>query len=350
MFEYDQLAVATPKLVESRFGVVTSVYMYISKHFRVRIIWVFVFVRTQVWRFGVWDRKHAQSKFWEAGGVIPSPNMGTYPKGNESLIVVNSVPGMITKIEFQVVDLECSTDRLYLIDGDSVVSSRVGGIFDMTLWGDVRDRLSGFYPTSDLFFISGGSFALHIIRSAPPASRGNVVLPTEASSGRSGVRFSSEVKDPQKVDHVVVTITVEGAPPFTSYDTAKVARQMALLVGVMSSRVSVQISSRRSPEIMLDMRRAAGDGDTAEDEDEGGGGDRKNDVNTHDTVEIPINERQGRTGRGRGGDISIHAREKQVGGDVGHDGGGRGERGWRLRASQNVTLRVLAGSPSNAMI
>ena len=80
--------------------------------------------------------------FWEVGQVIPSPDLTIYPSGSDCLVVVN-VPqaGLITKITFNLVDLEFDTDRLYLIDGDSLMSSRVAGIFNLKSWGYVTNHM-----------------------------------------------------------------------------------------------------------------------------------------------------------------------------------------------------------------
>jgi hypothetical protein len=67
--------------------------------------------------------------FWDAGKDIPSDSLSFYPAGEESYLVVNSDMlnniDKVTKITFKSVDLNQDTDRLFLIDGDSFVSSRV---------------------------------------------------------------------------------------------------------------------------------------------------------------------------------------------------------------------------------
>ena len=84
--------------------------------------------------------------FWEAGTTIPGANLGTYPE-REAFMVVSAVPGKIACIIFEEIDLEFATDRLYLIDGDSVVSSRVAGVYDETSesWADTSTRFANFF-------------------------------------------------------------------------------------------------------------------------------------------------------------------------------------------------------------
>lgn len=67
--------------------------------------------------------------FWDAGKRVPQDDLAFYPAGEESYVVVNSNMldriDKVMKITFDSVELNKDTDRLFLIDGDSLVSSRV---------------------------------------------------------------------------------------------------------------------------------------------------------------------------------------------------------------------------------
>ena len=99
------------------------------------------------------------------------------------------------------------------------------------------------------FFTSASSFTIHIVRSLPAPATGSRVEPAEANSGRRGARIRAEVSDINKVDQVVVSINIDGAARLEASDTAKVAQQMALLLNIVTSRISVDSSaaSRRVP-------------------------------------------------------------------------------------------------------
>ena len=198
-----------------------------------------------------WQAK-APATEWDVGEVvIPAPGMGAYPDGADSelVLVVNTVAGMRTRIVFLDLDLDLATDRLYLIDGDSVISPRVCGVFNADSWGDVSGTFQGFFPMDSFFFTSASSFTIHIVRSLPAPATGSRVEPAEANSGRRGARIRAEVSDINKVDQVVVSINIDGAARLEASDTAKVAQQMALLLNIVSSRISVDSSaaSRRVP-------------------------------------------------------------------------------------------------------
>jgi len=246
--------------------------------------------------------------FWDAGQVIPSPNSGIFPTGLDCLVVVNAPPGMVTKIQFSDIDLDINTDRLYLIDGDSLLSSRMGGIYDGDKWGAVAGRLGGgFFDMRESFFLSGApSFGIFLVRSQPPPSAGAGVVPLEASSGQAGVRVTSVLADRDKVDHVIAVISIADAAPLSALGRAKVARQMALLLNIVASRVMAEGSSRRAL-----------------------------DDDAHGAV--------------HGAPLGISVREHTMArsGPGGRGGGGaQGET--RLRAQQEVALRILAGSPADA--
>ena len=305
--------------------------------------------------------------FWDAGQVIPSRTSSIFPTGLDCLVVVNAPPGMITKIFFSDIDLEINTDRLYLIDGDSLLSSRMGGIYDESKWGDVTLRLGGgFFDSRTSHFISGSpSFGVFLVRTPPPPSFDGGVVPLEASTGRAGVRVTSIVADRNKVDHVIAVISIDGLPPLPSTGAAKVARQLALLINIIASRVMVEGPSRRAlPDAQAAVNaRASSTVDDARlsisadygrpnnyarpsiSERERRSASRWSDDRaserrvSHDSLVSPIAPSQSRR---RG----VH-RERGRGGEGGRGGGEEGDVG--LRASQDVTLRILAASPADAI-
>jgi hypothetical protein len=310
--------------------------------------------------------------FWDAGQFIPSRTSSIFPTGLDCLVVVNAPPGMITKIFFSDIDLEINTDRLYLIDGDSLLSSRMGGIYDEGKWGDVSLRLGGgFFDSRTSNLISGSpSFGVFLVRTQPPPSFDGGVVPLEASTGRAGVRVTSIVADRNKVDHVIAVISIDGLPPLPSTGASKVARQMALLINIIASRVMVEEgpSRRALPDAQAAFREAdnAGPSLTAD--------VARPSISAHygrpnDYSRPSISERERRSAGSWSDDRASERRgshdslvtsiapsqsrrrgvkgERGRGGEGGRGGGAEGEVG--LRASQDVTLRILAGSPADAI-
>ena len=195
-------------------------------------------------------------------------------------------------------------------------------------------------------------------------------MPLEASTGRAGVRVTSIVADRNKVDHVIAVISIDGLPPLPSTGAAKVARQMALLINIIASRVMVEEgpSRRALPDAQAAFREAdnAGPSLTADVARPSISADlgRPNDYSRPS-----ISERERRTASSWSGDRASERRgshdslvtsiapsqsrrlgvqgERGRGGEGGRGGGAEGEVG--LRASQDVTLRILAGSPADAI-
>jgi len=82
-------------------------------------------VETEAGLLASGQKKLPLVSFWDAGTVVPGPDLAFYPTGNESYLVINTDAEKVTKINFELVDMHKDTDRLYVIDGDSLESSRV---------------------------------------------------------------------------------------------------------------------------------------------------------------------------------------------------------------------------------
>jgi hypothetical protein len=240
-------------------------------------------------------------------------------------------------------------------------------VYDSRQWSVLKEAKT--YSIADsFFFVGNGSFTLHLVRKPPSAVAGGSVVATEASSGRAGVRLTSQLLQLDKVDHLICTFLIEEAPAMEDGERSKVARSIAALLNIVSSRVIVEndASAHDQRRMEKDSGGARGGSDHGE---TGLGSSARTSASdpNHRLVKASPEEPRtppeevGRKIRAREealwsktrvdatGAASQASRAASVGPSEGLDARptSAGARAWRLRASQDLTVRIWCGSPTD---
>lgn len=240
-----------------------------------------------------------------------------------------------------------------------------GGVYDPQQWGLLREPKS--YSMDNFFFVGNASFTLHLVRKHPsPGTGSSSVVAAEASGGQAGVRITSQLLDHDKVDHLVSTLSIEGAPPMQGDDKAKVARALAGLLNVVSSRVIVE----QNAEAHDKRRQQLASSDVQRGPDGGHGWPSLGQIaddSVRPTAGLDLSQDRPRDAGGK-----LRAREDAILLKTSLDMAGAptlprassdGQReswrqapafvaggAWQLRASQDVTIRIWCGSPADTDI
>jgi hypothetical protein len=219
------------------------------------------------------------------------------------------------------------------------------------------------------FFVQGGSFTLHLVRKTPSPATGSTVIPVEASSGRAGVRIASEVLEPTKVDHFILSLAIDGAPAtLAGAEKQKVARGLATLLNIVSSRVLVEpnadahdkrrreVEARDKPHVAT-RSSAAGSGLQNTSSAPHSTGPEDPGPNIARTLHGPVGSKISTLERALAlqrklGSMPPPPMQVSEEPEAERRHGSRGApspspEAWQLRTSQTVTFRIWCGSPSD---